>query len=148
MLASFRNFCVVTSLLLHAGSKQQQIPSQRRFYIELSTRHWICHKIILVVRGCYTEGPHIRDCFQVSRFGRLKLLDAEQKSIWVNVFKNEPSKIYGRQPLKNWKSMVCLKQTIPLQGCLPQILLGAFLNNLSHLGPWKKYSMKILYRNS
>ena len=32
--------------------------------------------------------------------------------------------------------MICLKQTISLQnfkGCLPQILLGSFLNTLSHI---------------
>ena len=28
--------------------------------------------------------------------------------IWDKVFKNGPSKICGRQPLKNLKSMVCL----------------------------------------
>ena len=35
--------------------------------------------------------------------------------IWDKVFKNGPSKICGRQPLKNWRGMVCFKQTIPLQ---------------------------------
>ena len=44
-----------------------------------------------------------------------------QRSIWVKVFKNRPSKICGTQPLKNFK------------GCLPQILLGPFLNILTHL---------------
>ena len=42
-------------------------------------------------------------------------------------FKNGPSKICGRQPLK---------QTMPLQffkGCLPQVLLGPFLNTLTYL---------------
>ena len=34
-------------------------------------------------------------------------------NIWLKVFKNGPSKIYGRQPLK--------------------ILLGPFLNTLSHI---------------
>ena len=44
------------------------------------------------------------------------------------VFKNEPSKIYGRQPLKNLKRMVCF-----CKGCLPQILLGPFLNTWSQI---------------
>ena len=36
--------------------------------------------------------------------------------MWDKVFKNGPSKICGRQPLKFFK------------GCLPQILLGPLLN--------------------
>ena len=44
-------------------------------------------------------------------------------SIWDKVFKNGPSKICGRQPLSFFK------------GCLPQILLGPFLNTLSHFIP-------------
>ena len=36
------------------------------------------------------------------------------------VFKNGPSKICGRQPLKNLKEF--------FKGCFPQILLGPFLN--------------------
>ena len=47
-----------------------------------------------------------------------------------------PSRIFGRQPLKKFKRYGLLKQTIFLQifkGCLPQILLGPFLNNLSHI---------------
>ena len=46
------------------------------------------------------------------------------------VFKNGPSKICGRQLLKN------LKASRPLQtfkGCLPRILLGPFLNTLSNI---------------
>ena len=34
---------------------------------------------------------------------------------WVKVFKNGPSKICGRQPLKNLKGYGLLKQTISLQ---------------------------------
>ena len=47
--------------------------------------------------------------------------------IRVKVFKNEPSKISGRQPLKNLKDYGLLST-----GCLPQILLSPFLNTLSH----------------
>ena len=43
--------------------------------------------------------------------------------IWDKIFKNGPSKICGRQPLKSLKGY----------GVLPQILLGPFLNTLSHL---------------
>ena len=42
--------------------------------------------------------------------------------IWDKVFKNGPSKMCGRQPLKNLKSYG-----------FPQILLGPFLNTLSHM---------------
>ena len=44
--------------------------------------------------------------------------------VWDKVFKNGPSKICGRQPSKNLKFF---------KGCLPQILLGPFLNILSHI---------------
>ena len=56
-------------------------------------------------------------------------------NIWVRVFKNGPSKISGRHPLKNLKGYGLPQQTISLQifkGRLPQILLGPFLNTLSH----------------
>ena len=54
---------------------------------------------------------------------------------WDKVLKNGPSKICGRQPLKNFKGYGLpypygLPQRI---GCLPQILLGPFLNTLSQL---------------
>ena len=48
------------------------------------------------------------------------------KHIGVKVFKNESSKICGRQPLKN-----CLSGPYSFKffkGCLPQVLLGSFLN--------------------
>ena len=49
---------------------------------------------------------------------------------WVKVFKNGPSKIYGRKTFKklNWYGLP--KQTISLQifnDCIPQILFGPFL---------------------
>ena len=53
---------------------------------------------------------------------------------WDKVFKNGPSKICGRQPLKNLKGYGLLKQadhTYPFKffkGCLSQILLGPLLN--------------------
>ena len=43
------------------------------------------------------------------------------------VFKNGPSKICGKQPLKNLKGYGLPK------GCLSQILLDQFLNTLSHI---------------
>ena len=43
---------------------------------------------------------------------------------WVKVFKNGPSKICGRQLLKNLKFF---------KGYLPQILLGPFVNTLTQM---------------
>ena len=37
------------------------------------------------------------------------------KNSWDKVFQNGPSKISGRQPLKNLKDYGLLKQTMPLQ---------------------------------
>ena len=47
-------------------------------------------------------------------------------NIWIKVFKNAPSKICGRQPLKNFK-------WYGLLSCIPQILLGPFLNTFNHM---------------
>ena len=41
-------------------------------------------------------------------------------NIWDKVFKNGPSKVCGRQPLKNLNEF--------FKGCVPQVLLGSFLN--------------------
>ena len=61
-------------------------------------------------------------------------LDTNQ--IWGKVFKNWPSKICGRQPLKIWSDMVCWGKPYLFKFfkcCLPQTLLGPFLNTLSHI---------------
>ena len=57
----------------------------------------------------------------------------ESHFIWVKVFKNGPSKICGRQPLKNLKWYGLLYHFKFFKGWLPQILLGPFLNSLSHI---------------
>ena len=52
------------------------------------------------------------------------------------VFKNGSIKVCGRQPLKILKHMVCLSRPYRFKvfkNCLPQILLGPFLNTLSHI---------------
>ena len=51
------------------------------------------------------------------------------------VFKNGPSKICGRQPLKKLKGF--------FKGCLPQILLGPFLNTLSQLRWFCQFSLLV-----
>ena len=53
--------------------------------------------------------------------------------IWVKEFKNGPSKICGRQPLKNLKYLNRPYHFKCFKGCLPQILLGPFLNILTHI---------------
>ena len=58
------------------------------------------------------------------------------QNIWVKVFKNGSSKSYCRQPLKNlkWYGLPCYNITwIYFKCCLPQILLGPFLNTLTHI---------------
>ena len=54
---------------------------------------------------------------------------------WDEVFKIGPSKICGRQPLKNLKVYGLLEQYHFkfLKDCLPQFLLGPFLNTLSQM---------------
>ena len=63
--------------------------------------------------------------------------DLSWNYIWVKVFNNGPSKIYERQPLKKiWSDVVWLCRPYHFKfckGCLPQILYGPFLNNLSHM---------------
>ena len=54
-------------------------------------------------------------------------------STWDKLFKIGPSKIRGRQPLKNLNEYDLLRQTISLEGCLPQIFLGPLLNTLTHM---------------
>ena len=56
---------------------------------------------------------------------------ADRWDIWDKLFKNGPSKICGRQPLKIWRDMACLSRPYLFKffkGCLPKILFGPFLN--------------------
>ena len=46
------------------------------------------------------------------------------------MFKNGPSKICERQRVKNLRGVISLQI---FKGCLPQILLGPFLNTLPHM---------------
>ena len=55
----------------------------------------------------------------------------------VKVFKNGPSKICGRQPLKNLKWYGVPKL---FKGCPPQYLLGSFLNTLTHISQHQRSS--------
>ena len=50
---------------------------------------------------------------------------------WDKAFKNGPSKICGRQPLKHLKRYGLLFKYF--KTCLPQTSLGPFLNTLSHM---------------
>ena len=54
-----------------------------------------------------------------------------EQNIWDKILKNGPSKVCGRQPLKNLKRYYCLSTPYPFKffkGFLPQILLGPLLN--------------------
>ena len=55
----------------------------------------------------------------------------DSTDIWDKVFKNRPSKICGREPLKSRPYLFNF-----CKGCLPQNLLSALLNTLSHLSHW------------
>ena len=63
---------------------------------------------------------------------------------WDKIFKNGPSEICGRQPLKYFKcDMVSLSRPCHFEffkGFLPQISLGPFLNNLSQLTGGRNFS--------
>ena len=69
-------------------------------------------------------------CFYDEVYSRWKT------EIWVKVFKNGPSKICGRQPLKILSNMVWVRQTIShlkfFKGCLSQILFDPLLNTSTH----------------
>ena len=66
-----------------------------------------------------------------------QMLDNSSVTIkWVKIFKNGPSKLWGRQPLKNLKwYMVCSRPYYLkfFKGCLPQILFGPFFNTLTQI---------------
>ena len=53
--------------------------------------------------------------------------------MWDKIFKNGTSKICGRQPFKILKGYGLLLVDYTPEDCLPQILLGAFMNTLSHI---------------
>ena len=58
------------------------------------------------------------------------------KNIWIKVFKNGPSKIFGRKPLKNLSDIVRLRRPYQFKffKCsLRQILLHPFSNILTNL---------------
>ena len=74
--------------------------------------------------------------------------------MWGKIFKNGPSKICGRRPLKNLKwYMVCLNRQYHFsffKDCLPQILLSSFLNTLSHMSSkifCSVYCLNVNYKN-
>ena len=63
------------------------------------------------------------------------------KNIWIKVFKNGPSKIFGRKPLKNLSDIVRLRRPYQFKffKCsLRQILLHPFSNILTNLFAKKK----------
>ena len=82
-----------------------------------------------------------------------KSLSKLRDNIWDKVFKNGPSKICGRQPIKNLKEyslvrgLVCLSRPYPFKffkGCLLQILLGPFFNTVPHFSVQNQYNQKII----
>ena len=70
---------------------------------------------------------------------------------WVKVFKNGPSKICGRQPLKKIEVIiVCPSRPYYIKfftGCLPLISLGPLLNILTHIRPENKFTWQMLFES-
>ena len=69
-------------------------------------------------------------------FYHYHLQNESERINWDKVFKNGPSKICGRQPLKFevvWSGLGRPYHVKFFKGRLPQILLGPFLNTLSHI---------------
>ena len=64
----------------------------------------------------------------------LQIITTNLNIIWVKVFKNVPSKICGRQQAVHITSNF-------FKGCLPQILLGPFLNTLTQIWYWQNPSI-------
>ena len=63
------------------------------------------------------------------------LLRNEQRK-WVKVFKNRPSKTCEDSLQNIWRDMICLSRAYPFkffESCLPEILVGPFLNTLFHI---------------
>ena len=63
------------------------------------------------------------------------------KKMWEKVFKNEPSKFCGKQPLKNWKAEHLFNF---FKSCLPQIPTWSILEYLFQYNDiWNKVSNSI-----
>ena len=69
--------------------------------------------------------------FSSKLFVRIRNARFEMK--WVKVFKDGPSKICGRPPLKSLKRYGLPYPFKYFKGCVPQILLIPFLNVFTHI---------------
>ena len=133
------------------------IYQQKRFTISVQD---ICFFILFVidfrVQNCsfimlMAPNRSLQACFfsqdDVYLFMQGRLFSTFRHNIWDKVFKNGPSKICGRQPLKNLKGHGLYKQIAlrMFKGCLPQILLGPFLNALSHKLHLQSTHLKSIY---
>ena len=79
-----------------------------------------------------TKSSYGLEIHSQSNFIFLLNLFPASRNNWVKVFKNGPSKICGRQPLKNLKCYGLHYLTF-FKGCLPQILLSPFLNTMTQI---------------
>ena len=67
---------------------------------------------------------------------RAEFLDLKSHVIWVTVFKNGPVKLMEDSLKKIWSDFVCLGRPYHFKfykGCILLILLGPFVNTLTHL---------------
>ena len=70
---------------------------------------------------------------RATKIGKRFLLRQIEEAVrykWHKVFKNGPSNIFGIQPLKDLNHTVCFNRPKFFKACIPQILLGVFLNKL------------------
>ena len=75
-----------------------------------------CGRCVYLKRYCYCTTYFKWYCLVSCKYEiELFHLITSSSEIWDEVFKIGPSKIYGRQPLKNLKGYCLLKQTMPVQ---------------------------------
>ena len=127
------------------GIESTNLEMKKTFKRKLSIAPWItcshnrlfkCYRVgyifLVLLRHKMVEGKQVADKLLEMNFWQtlpklLKLQTRKGSNKWNKVFKNGPSKICGRQPLKNLNGYGCLSKQYPfkfLKGCLLQILLG------------------------
>ena len=83
---------------------------------------------VLVPTYCYEL--NFARAMKIGKRFLLRQIEEAVSYIWDKVFKNGPSKIFGIQPLKDLNHTVCFNRPKFFKACIPQILLGVFLNKL------------------
>ena len=90
----------------------------------------------------YFQG--VRLFFRIIYNALVSFFDILQKGVtkidpWDRVFKNGPSKLCGREPLKIWRGG-------RFKDCLPQVLFGPFLNTVYQIRVFESTLNKLKYK--